>query len=846
MSPRLPSRLHPRPLTRTLALGFTAALLAASGSGCDTEDRPMAAGAGELELVMAPVTSNVCPGGTTVFGIDVSKWQGTINWASVKAAGVKFAIIRVSDGTTYLDEKFVTNWNGAKAQGILRGAYQFFRSNQDPTAQANVLISKLQQYGVGEIPPVIDVETTDGVSASTRASRIGTWLARVQSQLGKKAIIYTGSYFWESNVNSAAYTSHPLWVAHWTTGCPSIPHQWSNWTFHQYSDHGSVGGISGAVDLNRFNGTLAQLQALGGPAPATAPKISINVRTTPPSGQTADFRPEGSSAGVMDLYEGQTYTADVIVKNDGAAAVATNVKVGVWFESPYMTPLSYTIYSDYPHKDGATWAVNDANGNTANPAHNNPPASAKYDLYAFSPGESKLIRFNVRAAQYSIGAVDHPDVRAWVWHVANWYGEQTSWNDTVETNNAGSILRAYKQHDVFARDRWLFEGPDGADTEGWAIQNGVSQLAINTTAHALAIKEGGGDPHVLSGAASIDAAARKGIQLSARTYEGAVETRLYFTTAADGAWNEAKAKSFVTPGDGQFHTLTVDMSTVPGWTGTITRLRLDPTPSGTQWYDVAELRSVASVAGTSGDADGDGVLAAPGGDCDDHDAAVGPGKPETCNGKDDDCNGVTDDGFAAGASCEVGVGLCRAEGTMGCDAAGTGVVCSAVAGAAAPESCNGLDDDCDGDVDEGGVCQSFCFPGAVGPCAMLDEVPAGCEIGYHTCESGIWTDCAIIPGCDAPPVVEEDADVADGDDTDVAEGDSGGGDDATGEGDAPVSGDAVYADARVGTVVSQASVRTRPADTGCAGGAEGGGAWLLALLGLAAALGLRARRRRVA
>lgn len=783
------------------------------------------------ELVLAPVTSNVCPGGTTVLGIDVSKWQGTINWASVKAAGVKFAIIRVSDGTNYLDEKFVANWNGAKAQGILRGAYQFFRSNQDPTAQANILIGKLQQYGIGEIPPVIDVETTDGVGAGTRASRIGTWLSRVQSQIGKKPIIYTSPYFWESNVNSAAYASNPLWIAHWTSGCPSIPHQWTRWTFHQYSDNGRISGISGAVDLNRFNGTLAQLQNLGGPPPATAPKISINVRTTPPSGQAADFRPEGSSAGVMDLYEGQTFTADVIVKNDGAAAVATNVKVGVWFESPYVTPLSYTIYTDYPRKDGATWAVNDANGNAANPAHSNPPASAKYDLYAFSAGESKLIRFTVRASQYSIGAVDHPDVRAWVWHVASWYGEQTSWNDAVETNHAGTILRAYKQHDVFARDRWLFEGPNAADTEGWVAQNAVSQLAVNTVAHALAIKEDGVDPHVLSGPASIDAGAHRGLQLSARTYDGDVVSRIYFTTAADGAWNEAKAKSFITPGDGQFHTLTIDMSTVPGWAGTVTRLRLDPTASGTTWYDVAELKAVASVAGTSGDADGDGALAGPGGDCDDHDASVGPGAVEVCNGRDDDCDGVTDNGYDVGASCETGVGLCRAVGAMVCDAAGAAVVCSAVAGAPTPESCNGLDDDCDGDVDEDAICARLCFPGAIGPCAMGDEVPAGCEIGYHTCEAGAWTECALIPGCDAGAVVVEDeGDVVEGGDADVR---GGPGDDALG------------GDGRIGTVVSQVAVRRRPADTGCAGGG-GGGAWLaLVALGLAAGLARRRRRERI-
>jgi hypothetical protein len=104
--------------------------------------------------------ATVCPGSSKIYGIDVSYYQGTINWAQVKAAGKVFAIIRVSDGTGFMDPKFVSNWKGAKAAGLAVGAYQFFRPTQDVTRQADIMVDQLNAvgFGAGDIPPVIDVE----------------------------------------------------------------------------------------------------------------------------------------------------------------------------------------------------------------------------------------------------------------------------------------------------------------------------------------------------------------------------------------------------------------------------------------------------------------------------------------------------------------------------------------------------------------------------------------------------------------------------------------------------------------------------------------------------------------
>ncbi|MFO0744528.1 MAG: GH25 family lysozyme [Myxococcota bacterium] len=704
------------------------ALLSLFAACADDDDRAMQAG-GELAIIGAPVTANVCPDGTTTFGIDVSKWQGNITWSSVKNAGVKYAIIRVSDGANTLDDKFAANWAGAKAQGILRSAYQFFRPGQNAVAQANVLLDAIAANGPSDLPPVLDVEATDGQTPATVASKIGQWMERVESVLGVKPIIYTAPYFWESNVASAAFAANPLWIAHWTNGCPSIPHQWSDWVFHQYSDSGSVSGIAGAVDLDRFNGTLAELQALGGGGAPTEPDLSIAVETSPPAGQARDFRPEGTSKDKLDLYEGQTFTADIYLHNAADAAVTTDVNIGIWFESPWLVPLGYTIYTDWPAKDRATWVVNDANDNPANPSHAAPPLSGQYFMYAMSPGETKRVSFSVRAAQYSIGQVDHPDVRAWVWHVPNWYGEQTGWSDPVEVNLAGGFLQAYAQHDVYARDRWTFEGPDAAETEGWAAGHAVSALALDLGAHALSIAMAGSDPYVHSGPALIDAGARKGIHLSARTSGGAKLSRLYFVTSADPEWDEAKAVGFVTPGDGAFHDLSIDLSGVATWSGTITQLRLDPAPDDTATYDLGELVSVASVAGTSGDGDGDGVLGAPGPDCDDADPHVAPDQPERCDHKDDDCDGQTDEGFDVGQPCSVGAGACLVQGHLACAEDGLGTACDAVP----PESCG-----------------PTCLPGASGACPVAGA-PEGCGTGVRHCQDdGTWGACALTPACGGP------------------------------------------------------------------------------------------------
>jgi GH25 family lysozyme M1 (1,4-beta-N-acetylmuramidase) len=194
-------------------------------------------------------------------------WQGAIDWAAVKHAGRAFGIARISDGIGYVDPTFLGNWNGMKAAGMIRGAYQFFEPSQNAIAQANLVVSRVGQLGPGDLPVMLDLEVTGGQSPATIAAKVRQWVDTVQSGTGKRPMIYTGAYFWDGFVGSHDFAGLPLVIAWYGTHCPGVPNAWQSWRFHQYSGSGSVAGVSGAVDLDVFNGSLAELHAFANATP---------------------------------------------------------------------------------------------------------------------------------------------------------------------------------------------------------------------------------------------------------------------------------------------------------------------------------------------------------------------------------------------------------------------------------------------------------------------------------------------------------------------------------------------------------------------------------------------------
>lgn len=206
------------------------------------------------------------PKATAARGVDVSEHQGTIDWGRAAASGLSFAIVRVSDGSHHLDSQFQRNWRGARANGLVRGVYQFFRPRQDAVAQADLLLSQVGSFEPGDLPPVLDVEVLDGVSSSVLASQIQRWTSHVEARTGLTPVVYTSPGFWNALGKKASTAGVPLWVAHWGVSSPRVPTGWSDWAFWQTTDHAKVPGIATGVDGDVFHGTDAQLRAFAATA----------------------------------------------------------------------------------------------------------------------------------------------------------------------------------------------------------------------------------------------------------------------------------------------------------------------------------------------------------------------------------------------------------------------------------------------------------------------------------------------------------------------------------------------------------------------------------------------------
>ncbi|HZS37153.1 MAG TPA: GH25 family lysozyme [Polyangia bacterium] len=193
-------------------------------------------------------------------GIDVSTYQGEIDWTRVKKAGVAFAFARVSDGVDTVDDRFAANFAAMRRAGVRRGAYQFFRAGADARAQADLAISTVKRLGGADLPLVADVETDDGEKLEVLAARLTAWLRRVERRTGARPIIYTSPSM--GRKLDAKFGAWRLWIAHYEVECPTLPDAWKRWHFWQHSSTGKVDGIAGRVDLDLFAGTLTQLRRL--------------------------------------------------------------------------------------------------------------------------------------------------------------------------------------------------------------------------------------------------------------------------------------------------------------------------------------------------------------------------------------------------------------------------------------------------------------------------------------------------------------------------------------------------------------------------------------------------------
>lgn len=213
--------------------------------------------------VIYPAFGIAIPGGYTIHGIDVSKYQYHIDWNEVKAMKVNeiqpgFAFIKATEGIKNTDPQFKRNWKKAKEAGVVRGAYHFFIGSKDGSLQAKNFINTVE-LEKGDFPPVLDIEQLNGTKPEQLKKEALEWLYLVEKKYGVKPIIYTNVDFYNRNLGTL-FDDYPLWVAHYYQ--PHQPRIKRGWHFWQHSDRGNVNGIKAYVDFNVFNGDSADFRKI--------------------------------------------------------------------------------------------------------------------------------------------------------------------------------------------------------------------------------------------------------------------------------------------------------------------------------------------------------------------------------------------------------------------------------------------------------------------------------------------------------------------------------------------------------------------------------------------------------
>ena len=196
---------------------------------------------------------------TNLTGIDISKYQGKIDFEKVKAAGIQYVFVRATEGITYQDAFFKQNFKEAREAGLIIGAYHFYETDDDPVSQLKNFTS-LVTLQSGDLPPVVDIEKLHDNDKKDLTSNIQTYLDGLEQHYKTKPIIYSGKNF--ANKYITSFSDYPLWLAEYQSLYPTLPQGWDKWTFWQYSQTGKVDGVSTDVDINRYNGAESSFKEI--------------------------------------------------------------------------------------------------------------------------------------------------------------------------------------------------------------------------------------------------------------------------------------------------------------------------------------------------------------------------------------------------------------------------------------------------------------------------------------------------------------------------------------------------------------------------------------------------------
>lgn len=204
------------------------------------------------------------PEGYEIHGIDISHYQGKIDWDELRNGMIdgyplRFIIIKSTEGSTRLDDNFYDNFYQAREYGFIRGAYHFWSNKSKPREQAYYFLNKVHLED-GDLPPVLDIEHKPASrSVEDFQMDVLTWLHIVEDRYHVKPIIYTYYKFKQAYLSAPVFDDYPYWIAHYYVDKVEYKGPWKFW---QHTDAGRLPGIKGYVDFNIYNGSFYDLKKL--------------------------------------------------------------------------------------------------------------------------------------------------------------------------------------------------------------------------------------------------------------------------------------------------------------------------------------------------------------------------------------------------------------------------------------------------------------------------------------------------------------------------------------------------------------------------------------------------------
>lgn len=199
------------------------------------------------------------------YGFDISHYQNKedIKWDSLtignKTIPLEFVVMRATMGNRNADKHFSEFWNQAKKQNLIRGAYHFYRADEDPVIQANNFLENVKLES-GDLPPILDIEKIPKRKTNKKLIEdLKVWCKIVEETYGEKPIIYTYYHYYKDFLKDE-FNDYPLWLANYNDVPTPSPD--SDWDFWQFTENGIVHGINTKVDLDIYNGNSWSLKRL--------------------------------------------------------------------------------------------------------------------------------------------------------------------------------------------------------------------------------------------------------------------------------------------------------------------------------------------------------------------------------------------------------------------------------------------------------------------------------------------------------------------------------------------------------------------------------------------------------